>query len=63
MQATRRNEFYNVQDTTVNITGINPMIDRCLKPYNSWRPLDGMTPDEYLNLNAWRINGTPDSQM
>ena len=51
MQATWRNEFYNVQDTAVNITELNPMIERHLRIYNSWRPhdaLDGLTPNQYL---------------
>ncbi|MCY3880310.1 MAG: integrase core domain-containing protein [Rhodobacteraceae bacterium] len=50
MQATWRNEFHNVQDTAVNITELNPMIERHLRIHNSWRPhdaLDGLTPNQY----------------
>ncbi|MCY3879710.1 MAG: integrase core domain-containing protein [Rhodobacteraceae bacterium] len=42
MQATWRNEFHNVQDTAANITELNPMIDRYLETYNSWRPHDAL---------------------
>ncbi|MCY3878143.1 MAG: hypothetical protein OXF74_03065 [Rhodobacteraceae bacterium] len=38
MQVAWRNEFRNVRDTAVNITGINPMTDRCLKTCGSRRP-------------------------
>ena len=52
MQATLRNEFYNVQDTAVSVSGLRPLIDEYIAFYNGHRPhdaLDGMTPDEYLH--------------
>ena len=64
MQATLRNEFYNVQDTAVNVSGLRPLIDEYMELYNGWRPhdsLDGMTPDEYLESR--RIGETPPLHM
>ena len=64
MQATLRNEFYNVQDTAVNVSGLRPLIDEYMELYNGWRPhdsLDGMTPDEYLESR--RIGDTPTLHM
>ena len=65
MQATWRNEFYNVKENTATrLSELNPMIDRQLEIYNDWRPhdaLDGMTPNEYLE--SWRISEAPHSQM
>ena len=64
MQATLRNEFYNVQDTAVTLAQLNPMIDSYLKFYNGRRPhdsLEGMTPDEYLESR--RIGEAPPSHM
>ena len=64
MQATIRNEFYNVQDTAVNVSGLRPLIDEYMELYNGWRPhdsLDGMTPDEYLE--SQRIGETPPLHM
>ena len=51
MQATWRNEFYNVQNTATTIEELNIQIKEHLKIYNGSRPhdaLDGMTPNEYL---------------
>ena len=64
MQATWRNEFHNIQDTAVNVTGLAPLIDQYLAFYNGRRPhdaLDGMTPDEYLESR--RIKEAPPSHM
>ena len=64
MQATLRNELFNVQETAVSVTGLNPLIDRYLDFYNGERPhdaLDGMTPDEYLESR--RIGEAPPSHM
>ena len=64
MQATLRNEFYNVQDTAVTVAGLNPLIDKYLSFYNGGRPhdaLDAMTPDEYLESR--RIGEAPTSHM
>ena len=64
MQATLRNELFNVQETAVSVTELNPLIDRYLDFYNGERPhdaLDGMTPDEYLESR--RIGEAPPSHM
>ncbi len=64
MQATLRNEFHNVQDTAVNVSGLRPLIDEHMAFYNTQRPhdaLDGMTPDEYLESR--RISETPPLHM
>ena len=64
MQATWRNEFYNVQETASNVTGLAPLIEEYLAFHNGRRPhdaLDGMTPDEYLE--SWRIGEAPPLHM
>ena len=64
MQATWRNEFYNVQDTASKLSELSPLIDEYLDFYNGERPhdaLDGMTPDEYLE--SWRIGEAPPLHM
>ena len=64
IQATWRNEFYNVHDTATRISELNPQIDRQLAVYNGYRPhdaLEGLTPNEYLESR--RISEDPPSQM
>ena len=64
MQANRRNEFHSVQDTEMNVTELNPPIERYLAIQNGERPrgsLDGLSPDKCLE--SQRIGENPPLQM
>lgn len=57
MQATLRNEFQNVRDTAVQVSGLRPLTDEYMAFHSTQMAHDapdGLTPDEYLQSRRIR---------